>query len=296
MPETALSVDEAMDLDIADAGTAGDLEPYQPPFSEPETYDEGQLEEDGAHSLSLDDATSMLADDETDSGSASKQPPVASIDGRELTLSELIQSYKGQERIYSAAERLAEQWIDVEDAAERLTASAWALAGFVQQIMQPAPDARLAGLDPTAYVQQQAAHERGVAMLNQVLSHGQLARHSSVDMQGRQQMAVREDEMRKLVAAFPECATPEGRAAFLDRVSGAAYACDFSEPEILAAVDHRLFRLAYLAAIGQQALQQNRQIGKGRKARKAAARRISEAAERLKRSGSLADAMAVDFA
>src|SRR5690606_39042023 len=112
-----------------------------------------------------------------------------------------------------------------------------------------------------------------------------------------------------LVARFPATTTQEGRQKFFTEAVLAAKELGYSDAEVKQALDHRLFALAHYANIGMKAEkarekakvkaqhappvapQKQRQHG----GNQAAARRNQEAVKRLARTGSIEDAMSIDF-
>jgi len=115
------------------------------------------------------------------------------------------------------------------------------------------------------------------------------------------------EENRKLIEQFPATASPKGRQEFFAQAAEAAQAVGFPMEELRGVTDHRMFALAHYASLGMKAQQAQ---GKAReKAAKAppatpnkpsnpkqnAAARNREAMKRLARTGSIRDAMQVNF-
>ncbi len=117
-----------------------------------------------------------------------------------------------------------------------------------------------------------------------------------------------EAENAKLIEAFPEIADGEGRLSFFAGAFDVAEALGFSEAEVREVTDHRLFKLAHYARLGLAAEQAKKRamsklqraaapVARPRPAGKAgqAPARSREAMKRLTKSGSIRDAMGVDF-
>jgi hypothetical protein len=163
----------------------------------------------------------------------------------------------------------------------------------MSQQLPPAPDETLLHLNPMEYTRRKAVYDEAVAVVENTLSQGEQARHAAGVMAGQRYGANIQGELQKLDEHFPNCATREGRAVFLDSVRDTVYACGFSEDDMLQTIDHRMFRLAHLAAIGKQV--EDRQEAPRPKKNRRRRHRRSEAMERLYQSGSIEDALAVDF-
>ena len=117
---------------------------------------------------------------------------------------------------------------------------------------------------------------------------------------------IREREFGVLAERIPALKDPRAKEKFRDKCFAIAKQLGYTDEELSSALDHRLFLLADLAHEGQAA----------RKAREAAKQKVAavppvtapnkraapaanpgnrEAMDRLRRTGSMRDAMAIDF-
>lgn len=293
--ETTLTLDQATDIALADEGQ-GNLVPVQQPAQE-DHYDlpyepEGELH-DG--SLTLDQAMQIdIADDaETgDAGPLAPQSVGAMIDGKPITMVDLVRGYTGFQRVQQALGRLDEEYEAVQQAADGVVSSAWELSRFMVAQMPPEPDMVLLQLNPTEYVQQKARHDQALGSVQHVLGQAQQARASAFSLQERYHNLNLETEKTRLEHHFPELSDSGHRHQFFQRMLDVAYACGFSRAEFEQVVDHRIFRLGALALKGMEAIAE---APKPREKRRHRRRRYSEAMEKLARTGSIDDALAIDF-
>lgn len=294
--DTTLTLDQALDIEIADEGE-GNLVPAQPPMAdEPggDTFEPDSIPEP-AYGLTLEQAAEIYDDGENDQSSSLKLAPssaAAIIDGKPVTLSDLVRGYAGFQRVQQALGRLDEEYEAVQQAADGVVSSAWELSRFMVAQMPPEPDMVLLQLNPTEYVQQKAQHDQALGSVQHVLGQAQQARASAFSLQERYHNLNLETEKTRLEHHFPELSDSGHRHQFFQRMLDVAYACGFSRAEFEQVVDHRIFRLGALALKGMEAIAE---APKPREKRRHRRRRYSEAMERLERTGSIEDAVMVDF-
>lgn len=195
------------------------------------------------------------------------------------------------------------------------------VATVLQSQLPPEPDAALvdpnsAKYDPIEHYHQTLARNQAMARLQQVnqAHQQQMQAAQAQQMQQRQQfLAV---EQQRLVEAIPDLRDPEKAKAFNADYQRVGRAVGFNDQELGQVFDHRLFKLAQLAAVGLKA-QEAEARAKQDKAQKAqvAARKVAAvppvtppaarqsagvrqdqssrgALERLRKTGSTADAEA----
>lgn len=305
----------------------GDLEPVVD-----EQADGGEFEDQGFDNL--DEAADALDDDdwlddeepveddaegdepeaeaegeESDAGDAVVELP----DGESLTLSEIADlkanGLRAADYTHKTTE-VAEQRKQAEamqtQYSERLQFAESTLqniAGFVQSLIPPEPPIDLAQTDPGAYTQHKAMREAAIAELQKLTRmnrglQGHKAEASNADMQ-----AYRSREGAALAKAMPHLSDPVKRQAF-DKVNAETAAqFGFTPEEVATTADHRILQMMHFAGLGKRAAenranaQRRVQTPKQGKARPAQARQGNnrKGMQRLSKSGSLDDAMMIDF-
>lgn len=304
------SIDDAMAIDLHDpeqdnveAGKAQQSE------DEPGEIDDDQ-EADDIEAAADDDAD---GDDlgETDESEPSPEPTDdvhITVNGEKVALSELKAGYQRQADYSRKTADIAEKRKGLEAMSARVTQSVNAVAEFLVKQIPPAPDPQLAMTNPGLFVQQKALHEASAAQVNALLEQAGEVKDVASTLTAEQRKELLASENAKLAEAFPTTATAEGRQKFFATAAVAAKELGYSEAEIDQAADHRMFALAHYAAIGMKAVKagetarakvqgvppvapQKQRQG----ANQAAARRNQDAKKRLARTGSIDDAMAIDF-
>lgn len=292
---TELTMDQAMEV----LDEPRDNLPAERPETVP--YDEGTLEFPIGHqpssdgSLTLDEATAIdLADEAEAPETTDGNVPAVIIDHQPVSMKQLVDGYHLGKRIVQHANNLAEQYMAVQDASRSLVSASWELSGYMVNLLPQEPSNVLLATNPVEYSRQKAQHEHAYEQMTTLLQRvmGAKSQADNATYLRHGQLVLSENE--HLIQHFPETADPVGRERFFDRMREVAYACDFSEEEMRQVVDHRIFRLADLAVQGLEALQRRDQK-RVSKRRRSERKRHSEAFERLARTGSMDDAMAVDF-
>ncbi len=293
--ETTLTLDQAAEIDFADEG-AGNLVPVQQPAQE-DHYDppyepEGELHTDNA--LTLDQAVALYDDGENEDGNrkAAPQSAAAVIDGKTVTMADLVQGYVSWRRAMHFVSRLEEEYEAVQAAADGVVSSAWELSRFMVGQMPPEPDMWLLQMNPDEYVRMKAQHDQALGSVHHVLGQAQHARASASALQERYRDMNLQTENARLVQHFPETADTNQRHAFFNRMLDVAAACGFNRAEFEQVVDHRIFRLGALALKGMEAIAEPPKTKERRRHRR---QRYSDAMEKLARTGSIEDALAIDF-
>lgn len=292
----ALTLEQALDMDIADERESNLVPVQQSP--QEDHYDlpydpEGDLHSENG--LTLEQAMEVYKGDDDNAVAAPKLNPssaVAVIDGHPVSLSEMVQAYADKHRLHAAGDRLTEEYHAVQTAAQGVVNAAWELSRFMVAQMPPAPHEAVLHVNPDEYVRQKAIHDHAMQSVEHVLSQAQIARVSADDIAQRYHKVNLQAENAKLVQHFPETADLGRRQAFFNRMLDVAYACGFSRAEFEQVIDHRIFRLGALALKGMEAIAE---APKPKEKRRQRRRRYSEAMERLERTGSIEDAVMVDF-
>ncbi|OCO98914.1 MULTISPECIES: hypothetical protein [unclassified Ensifer] len=228
--------------------------------------------------------------------------------GEEVPFSELKLGYMRDRDYRHKTQDIANRGRVLEGMANRVAQSANAFANLIASQIPPEPPEHMAALDPDGYRRQWALHQAGLERIDEILSIAE-APATVVDALSEaasdEQLA---EENAKLVEAFPETADAEGRLSFFAGAFDVAEALGFSQDEVREVTDHRLFKLAHYARLGLAAEQAKRRamsklsqapatVARPRPAGKAeqSLGRSREAMKRLSKSGSIRDAMGVDF-
>ncbi|MDK1373357.1 MULTISPECIES: hypothetical protein [unclassified Sinorhizobium] len=228
--------------------------------------------------------------------------------GEEVPLEELKLGYMRDRDYRHKTQDLANGRRTLESMSSRIAATANAVAELIAGEIPDEPPEELRLYDPQAYQRQWALHQAGLEQLARVMALGDEPAAVTAELQAAASEERLETENARLLEAFPETGQDEGRQAFFADAFETARELGFSDEEVREVVDHRLFKLAHYARLGliaersrARALQKvaaapaSAPRMKARSETRRHQRESREAMQRLTRTGSIRDAMAVDF-
>ena len=229
--------------------------------------------------------------------------------GEAVPLAELKNGYMRDRDYRIKTTQVAETRRDLEAQASRITQTVDALASFLAQQLPPEPDPGLIYTDYVKFGQQKAIHDAAVAQINAIIQLGATPKETVNKLTEQQRAEVLATENAKLAERFPQTTKEAGRKEFFDRAMKAAAYFGIPPSEVQSETDHRRFALAYYAQLGLEAEAAKKTAQEKvknvppvsppkRQATSNAAvnaRTNQEAMKRLAKSGSLKDALAIDF-
>lgn len=309
--QSSISIDDAMNIDFYDPGEENkkeDVAEQSQPDLDEKTEDD--VAEEQEVEQPVDDKTEDEAQ-EADDEAVKPEPTddvTVTVNGEQIALSDLKSSYMRQADYTRKTQELSNQRRDLEAMATSVTHNVNAIADFLIKQLPPEPNSALLHTDPVAYVQQRELRQLAEQQLSSLFNNADqvVEAKQAIDVNAHQQRLA--NEKAKLVESFPSAATKEGWDKFFNESSGAAKELGFSDEEIGAETDHRMFKLAYYAKIGMQAEKAKAKAFKKvenvppvaplkRQASRDAAQfqKNRDAIKRLNKTGSIHDAMAIDF-
>lgn len=290
-PETFADEDQEIDnlegeLDgIADDDVADDA-----------AEDEGEAEEADPDAEEVTDAVITLPDGETMTVAEFEE-----LRGNSLRAADYTRKTTevAQEREAVAAEREV-----VNKRSAHLETAFQGLVTYLEGIVPPEPPLSLARTNANEYQYQQALRKQALAEIAPLLqmkeqSDANLAEVSEADM-----TALRSKEDAALIKAMPHLSDPIKRTAFDNTIKKTAEDFGFSEAEFSQTFDHRILQVLHYARMGKIADHNRRNAARRvetpRKGRSTPVKAVSnadstKAMQRLSKSGSIEDALKVDF-
>lgn len=270
------------------------------------TDDEDQAEESDTEAESeVEEEAVEEADDEQP---AEKAPGLVTLaDGSEVTHDELIKGYMRQSDYTRKQQETSNNRNKVAADAERIERITNAFVDQLATMVPPEPNPALAYSDPNKFTAQKAQYDAAIAQVQQIIQIADQPKEIKQGISQEDHANLKAEEDRLLVEALPMTATRDGRKAFWnDVVLDVASEVGFSEADMQGVVDHRLFKLADLAKKGLEAERAKTKVrAKVEKARPTAPRKPGQPAKqangnaqamrKLGRTGSIHDALAVDF-
>ena len=276
--ESALDVTPAVPDDPSQtAAPEGAEDPNAAPDPDAKPADQAELKRDDAMSVTLDDGTDVTL--------ADLEGAYKSMNAPDGALAVERQSALESKRVY-------------EEGASRISAIHEELISYLSSLVPAEPNVSLITADPAQYQYQKALRDRALGELQGVMSKVDAARNTAPDLS-----AVQAQEEAKLVAYMPELAAPPKMAEFKTNFMASAAQLGFTRAEIESTADARIFRAIHYASLGMKANTAKKagvatapaQVRGTRRAPVNRGANNASALKRLGRSGSLSDAMGVNF-
>ncbi|MEX2741094.1 hypothetical protein AB3480_06555 [Rhizobium mongolense] len=226
--------------------------------------------------------------------------------GEQVPVKELKLGYMRERDYRLKTQETANKGRELESLSNRVANTAHAFASFLAEQLPPEPSHALAIQDPASYTRQKAIFDNAMGRVNQILAMGAEPQQVVQQLTQEQKAAKLKEEDEALVKAFPQTATDEGREKFFEEAFDTARQLGFSDEEMADIPDHRYFKLAYYARLGLAAEQAKKKamdkvnnappaVPQGKPQGSQQGRKNADAMARLSRTGSLKDAMAIDF-
>lgn len=226
--------------------------------------------------------------------------------GEQVPVKELKLGYMRERDYRLKTQDTANRARSLDEMSSRVANTAQAIANFLASQLPEEPSPQLAMTNPAAYTQQRALYETSMQRLNQIMQMGAVPRQIGQSLNAEQKQTLLADENARLLAAFPETGTAEGREKFFEGAFSTGRELGFSEKEMQEFTDHRYLKVIHYARLGLAAEAAKKTamtkvnnapvaVPKGKQQVNADVGRNKAAMERLARTGSLKDAMAIDF-
>lgn len=266
-----------------------------------------------------DQQTDGSADeDEDETGETEGKTPTddAAIDetlvtlkgGEQVPVKELKLGYMRERDYRLKTQETANKGRELETLSNRVANTAHVFANFLAEQLPQEPSHALAIQDPASYTRQKAIFDNAMSRVNQILAMGAEPQQVVQQLTKEQKDAKLKEEDEALVKAFPQTATDEGREKFFEEAFDTARQLGFTDEEMAEIPDHRYFKLAHYARLGLAAEKAKKKAlekvnnappavpqGKAQGQGGQQVRKNADAMARLSRTGSLKDAMAIDF-
>ena len=300
---------------------SGETDKVMPEADTPETFDyydpdddQDTVEAEAAEGTEDEGDTEAEAEavDETETEEAEaadepKQPETVKLqDGSEVTFDELTKGYLRQSDYTRKQQETANERKALAEGAARIERITQTFVDHLASMVPPEPNPQLALTDPGKFTAQKAQYDAALAQVQQLMKIADEPKQVRNGMSREEHAKLQQAERAKLVEALPAASTQDGMKAVYADLQSVAQQVGFSADEVGQVIDHRFFVLADWAKKGMEADRAATAAkAKAQKAPPAAPRkpgqpakagvRNVEAMRKLGRTGSIRDAMAVDF-
>ena len=283
----------------------------------PESFDteESEEEEHEEEHEEEDDDITEDTDDEEDDAASESQSFTVKIDGEEkaVTLDELKQGFSGQKFVQKGMQENAQARKQTEEVYNALLESRQQVTELFSRLQngsvtrQPVkPDIALLDTDPIGYVEQNARFEQNMAAYQNEMQQFQQVQNDQLHAQNLALEAHRNQEMTKLLEIMPDLADPSKGKVMKEQMLAVGTEYGYGAEEISAIVDHRAIRVledarkyreivAGKSKAVEKATQKKRSqpLKAGSKKASSSQKELRNKQNRLKKSGSIDDAVAM---
>lgn len=281
-------------------GIAGETD-EDAPDADQEADATAETEEQEAEEPEAEPAQGKTADDES--------ILVTLKGGEQVPIKELKLGYMRERDYRVKTSEVSNERRSLEEMSNRVHQTATTFANFLISQMPAEPNPSLAMQDPGRYVQERAVYEAAALRVNQILAQANEPKQVAQQLTQDQKNAKLAQEDAKLREYFPETATAEGREKFFDGAFSAGNELGFSTEEMQSFDDHRYLRVIHYARLGLQAEQAKKKAmtkvtnapapatpkPKAQGANVQQSRNNQVAMQRLGKTGSMKDALSIDF-
>lgn len=282
-------------------------------------------DDDDAEDLSSEDDDEEITEDDEDTETDEAQLFTVIIDGKEeqWTLEQLKQSASGQGKISKGFQEAAAAKREADAAREEVEATKTKLAQYEQEILQaynavksganltpPTPPSEdLLAKDPIGYLEADVRYKRELAEYQQNVQNMNRIAAQNQQRQAEAQRHFVDEQKRLLAERLPEFGNPETRETAAKKIVETAQRYNFTQEEMVGLTDMR-YVLALNDAMKYHELMAQRKSAEKKVKQKpatqpirAGAKKVAEPAntarkkaqERLKRTGSIDDAISLIF-
>lgn len=272
--------------------------------------DEGQQTQEAAETDQTEAAGGDDKQDEAKPDKAAEPDEAVTVtmpDGEKLSLKELKAGHMRDRDYRHKTTEVANTRRELEAKSARVVNVANALSELLMAQVPPAPDPQLFMTDPIGAMQQKAAHDHALEHVKSLLSKANEAKEVQNTLTNEQRSEIINSELGKLADALPQTSNIEGRKKFFESAVDAGKKLGFSDNELAEVMDHRMFVALHYVGLGMKAEAAGKKaaqkvvnvppVAAPKQQQKGAAQAVRnrDAMAQLAKTGSLQDAMAVDF-
>ena len=277
-------------------------------YFDPETDTEEAPQPEGTEDEAEAEPEAEAEDEAEPAAETPKEPEKITLaDGTAVDRDELIRGYQRQADYTRKTQEVANERKAVKADADRIARITEVFVDHLAKMVPPEPDPALALRDPNKFTAQKAQYDAAIAQVQRLMQIANEPKQVTQGMSKQEHEQILRSEQQKLMQALPRVATREGWQQFIENdVMEVARAVGFTKEDLGKAVDHRLYLLVDLAKDGIAARKAKeaakvkvemappaapKKPGQGAKQ----ANRNADAMKRLTRTGSIKDALAIEW-
>lgn len=313
------SASELTNIDNPDNWNFADPEEDNSEVTQEEGNEGEQVEEVEASNTESDDnkeETTEEVDEGESEGEESEETEVAAKveddtlielpGGETVPIMELKSGYMRQSDYSSKTLEVSNLRKGVAAQAQSIEGTITAFTDYLASQIPDEPDASLAASNPQQYMAQKAQHDAVITQVQKLMEMGRSAKNVGNELTAAQQQQVIQEEGMLLASKFPQVTSEKGKQSFFETAFKGGEALGYTREQMSKETNHRLIGMAYYAQKGIEAEQAQKTVkekvaGKppvtppNKRVTKGNSRGNRQAMQKLNQSGSMQDALAIDF-
>ncbi|RVR12122.1 hypothetical protein [Sinorhizobium meliloti] len=302
----ALSFDDAVNLDFAESSETN--EPEEEEQQSTNATDEASQDGQETDNPAAESDESAEPEEEGAETNEAQDTIITLKGGEQVPLEELKQGYLRESDYRRKTQELGNKRGSLEAMTTRVASTANAIAEFLIQQLPQEPSRTLAMQNPNEYTRQKAVYDGALEQVQRLIAMSAEPKQVAGELKQAATEETLAAENARLLEAFPNLAKEEAREKFFADAFKAGQDFGFSQDEMQGFTDHRYFKVMHYAMLGLQAEQaKSKAMTKVANAPPATAkakpngtvnpqaRKNQDAMKRLSKTGSIKDAMSIDF-
>ncbi|WP_457660178.1 MULTISPECIES: hypothetical protein [Sinorhizobium] len=301
----SLSLDDAANLNFAEPEEANEQEEEE----QQSASETGETTEDGQETDETAAESDEPAESEQDEAANEAEDIVVTLKGGEqVPIEELKLGYMRDRDYRHKTMDLGKRSSSLEAMSTRVASTANAIAEFLIQQLPQEPSRALAIQNPNEYTRAKAVYDSALEQVQRLIDMSAEPKNVAGELNNAVTEETLAAENAKLLEAFPHLVKDDAREKFFSDAFKVGEDLGFSQDEMKGFTDHRYFKVMHYAMLGLQAEQaRGKALNKVNNAPPATpkakpngavnpqARKNQDAMKRLSKTGSIKDAMSIDF-
>ncbi|MCM5689510.1 hypothetical protein M8037_11985 [Sinorhizobium meliloti] len=301
----SLSLDDAANLNFAEPEEANEQEEEE----QQSASETGETTEDGQETDKTAAEGDEPAESEQDEAANEAEDIVVTLKGGEqVPLEELKLGYMRDRDYRHKTMDLGKRSSSLEAMSTRVASTANAIAEFLIQQLPQEPSRAMAIQNPNEYTRAKAVYDSALEQVQRLIDMSAEPKNVAGELNNAVTEETLAAENAKLLEAFPHLVRDDAREKFFSDAFKVGEDLGFSPDEMQGFTDHRYFKVMHYAMLGLQAEQaRGKALNKVNNAPPATpkakpngavnpqARKNQDAMKRLSKTGSIKDAMSIDF-
>lgn len=230
---------------------------------------------------------------------------VSMPDGTTISFADLKESPMLKADHTRKTQALSNERAEVVQTAQNIEGITNTLVDFLASALPAEPPLALAASDPKKYTLQKATYDAATAQLQKLVETGRNASAVTAGLSEQDKQKAQQAENSALIQMFPDTADPAKRQKFLENATEAARAVGYSGDEVKGVYDSKTIALAHWAKIGMDSVKAREKaaakvvkvppVSPKKPSGAGSGRNGADAMRKLVKSGSIHDAVKIDF-